>query len=132
MNDFLELTQGLLEKNDFEDKPNVLEDGDYIVEVNNIQKRTSQNGNEYVSVVLKITDGDATGRLIFDNVFFTAKTAEGNIKRIYKLAQMSNLELVTFTDIDSIVSFLTGIVGNTYNVSYAENNFHKVTYNAML
>lgn len=132
MNDFSELTKGLLKTKDFEEKPNTLETGEYIVEVNNVQKKISQKGNEYIGIVLKIVDGDCAGRLMFDNIFFTDKTAEGNIKRIYKLGEMSNLELVEFSDVDSIVTFLTDIIGKTYNVTYDDNSFHKVTYNSVL
>lgn len=132
MQDFLELTQGLLKNNDFEEKAPTIPDGDYTVELANVLKKTSQNGNEYISLVLKVTDGEYTNRTIYDNIFFTPKTAEGNIKRIYKLAEMSSVDLVPFTDVDSIVTFMTSMMGSNYNISYAENSFHKVTFNSIL
>ena len=45
MNDFLELTQGLIEKNDFEETEfQPLPNGEYRVKVANVEKKTSQSG----------------------------------------------------------------------------------------
>ena len=90
MNDFLELTQGLVETHNFEESSNFepIEAGTYRVQVSNVEKKVSQSGNEYISMVLEICDGDLTGRKIWNNLFFTAKTAENTIKRIYKQAEL--------------------------------------------
>ena len=82
MFDFLELTQGLIEKNDFEETEfQPLPVGDYRVKVANVEKKTSQSGNDYVSMVMEVIDGDFTGRNIYNNFFLSVKTAEASIKR---------------------------------------------------
>ena len=53
MNDFLELTQGLVETHNFEESSNFepIEAGTYRVQVSNVEKKVSQSGNEYISMV---------------------------------------------------------------------------------
>ena len=69
MNDFLELTQGLIEKNDFEETEfQPLPAGDYRVKVANVEKKVSQSGNEYVAMVMEVIDGEYTARNIYNNV----------------------------------------------------------------
>lgn len=130
MNDFLELTQGLIEKQDFE-PTNIFEDlpkGHYTVQVVNTEKRTSQNGNDYIGVTLEVCDGDLTGRKIFDNLFFTMKTAENTIKKIYKIAQMMNIPAETFNDVNDIVEFVKKFNTKNFEVEYDAEAFIKVHY----
>ena len=72
MNDFLELTQGLIEKNDFEETEfTPLPAGDYRVKIANVEKKTSQSGNDYVAMVMEVIDGEFTGRNIYNNFHLT-------------------------------------------------------------
>ena len=128
MNDFLELTQGLIEKNNFDEpefKP--LPAGEYRTKVVNVEKKTSQSGNDYVAMVLEVIDGDYTGRKIYNNYFLSVKTAEASIKRIYKMAEFAGIQLKPFTDVDSIVDFCNGFLDKCFVVAYDEEAFHKVS-----
>lgn len=130
MNDFLELTKGLVESHDFEETSNFepIEAGTYRVQVTNVEKKVSQNGNEYVSMVLEICDGDLTGRKIWNNLFFTAKTAENTIKRIYKQGELAGVEPRVFSDIDSIVEYCAEFINNVFEIEYDEEAFVKVKF----
>lgn len=127
MNDFLELTQGLIEKNDFEETEiQPLPAGDYRVKVANVEKKTSQSGNDYVGMVMEIIDGEYTGRNIYNNLHLTVKTAENSIKRIYKMAEFTGVTPVTFSDVDSIVDFCKELLDKCFEVEYNEEAFNKV------
>lgn len=128
MNDFLELTQGLIEKNNF-DEPEFqpLTAGEYRTKVVNVEKKTSQSGNDYVTMVLEIIDGDYTGRKIYNNYFLSVKTAESSIKRIYKMAEFAGIQPKVFTDVDSIIDFCNGFLYKCFVVAYDEEAFHKVS-----
>lgn len=130
MNDFLELTQGLIEKQDFEPTSNFEEvpNGTYRVQICNVEKRVSKSENEYIGVTLEICDGDLTERKIFDNLFFTMKTAENTIKKIYKMAQMIDLPVETFSDIDDITEYVKKFMTKTFEVAYDSEAFNRVSY----
>ena len=130
MNDFLELTQGLIEKNDFEETEfQPLPAGDYRVKVVNVEKKISQSGNEYVAMVMEIIDGDYTSRKIYNNFHLTVKTAEASIKRIYKMAEFAGITPTTFSDVDSIVTFCEQLLDKCFEVTYDEEAFNKVKVN---
>ena len=130
MFDFLELTQGLIEKNDFEEAEfTPLPAGDYRVKVANVEKKTSQSGNDYVSMVMEIIDGEFTGRNIYNNFHLTVKTAETSIKRIYKMAEFAGITPTTFTDVDSIVIFCKQMLDKCFEITYDEEAFNKVKVN---
>ena len=130
MNDFLELTQGLIEKNDFEETEfQPLPAGDYRVKVANVEKKISQSGNEYVAMVMEIIDGDYTSRKIYNNFHLTVKTAEASIKRIYKMADFAGITPTTFSDVDSIVTFCGQLLDKCFEVTYDEEAFNKVKVN---
>lgn len=130
MFDFLELTQGLIDKNDFEETElQPLPAGDYRVKVANVEKKTSQSGNDYVSMVMEIIDGDFTGRNIYNNFFLSVKTAETSIKRIYKMAEFAGITPTTFTDTDSIVAFCSQMLDKCFEVTYDEEAFNRVKVN---
>lgn len=129
MNDFLELTQNLIDNNNFEEeefKP--LPADNYRVTVKNVEKKTSQNGNDYVSMVLEIADGEYTNRNIWNNLFFTVKTAENTIKRIYKMAEMVDIAPKAFTDVDSIVDYCKEFIDKCFEIEYDEEAFVKVKF----
>lgn len=130
MNDFLELTKGLVEKQDFEETEfQALARGNYRVKVVNVEKKISQNsGNEYIGMTLEIVDGDYTGRKIFNNIFLTVKTAEASVKRIYKMAQLIDMAPEVFTDVDSIVEFCKKFVDKVFEIEYDEDAFNKVKF----
>lgn len=130
MNDFLELTQGLVETHNFEESSNFepIEAGTYRVQVSNVEKKVSQSGNEYISMVLEICDGDLTGRKIWNNLFFTPKTAENTIKRIYKQAELVDIEPKVFSDLDSIVAFCSEFINKVFEIEYDEEAFVKVKF----
>lgn len=135
MNDFLELTKGLVESKDFEEKSDFepVPKGTYRISVANVEKRNSKNsGNDYIGMALEIVDGELTERKIFDNFHFTAKTAENTIKRIYKMAQMVDIPAETFSTIDDIVEFCSKFVGKAFEVEYDEEAFHRVSYTKAL
>jgi len=130
MFDFLELTQGLIEKNDFEEAEfTPLPAGDYRVKVANVEKKTSQSGNDYVSMVMEVIDGEFTGRNIYNNLHLTVKTAENSVKRIYKMAEFAGITPTTFTDVDSIVTFCKQLLDKCFEVTYDEEAFNKVKVN---
>lgn len=130
MFDFLELTQGLIEKNDFEEAEfTPLPAGDYRVKVANVEKKTSQSGNDYVAMVMEVIDGEFTGRNIYNNFHLTVKTAEASIKRIYKMAEFAGITPTTFTDVDSIVAFCKQMLDKCFEVTYDEEAFNKVKVN---
>lgn len=130
MFDFLELTQGLIEKNDFEEAEfTPLPAGDYRVKVANVEKKTSQSGNDYVAMVMEVIDGEFTGRNIYNNFHLTVKTAEASIKRIYKMAEFVGITPTTFTDVDSIVTFCKQMLDKCFEVTYDEEAFNKVKVN---
>lgn len=130
MNDFLELTQGLIEKNDFEETEfQPLPAGDYRVKVANVEKKISQSGNEYVAMVMEIIDGDYTSRKIYNNFHLTVKTAEASIKRIYKMAEFAGITPTTFSDVDSIVTFCEQLLDKCFEITYDEEAFNKVKVN---
>ena len=130
MFDFLELTQGLIEKNDFEEAEfTPLPAGDYRVKVANVEKKTSQSGNDYVSMVMEIIDGEFTGRNIYNNLYLTVKTAENSVKRIYKMAEFAGITLTPCTDVDSVVTFCKQMLDKCFEVTYDEEAFNKVKVN---
>ena len=130
MNDFLELTQGLIEKNDDEETEfQPLPNGEYRVKVANVEKKTYQSGNEYVAMVMEIIDGDYTSRKIYNNFHLTVKTAEASIKRIYKMAEFAGITPTTFSDVDSIVTFCEQLLDKCFEITYNEEAFNKVKVN---
>ena len=130
MFDFLELTQGLIEKNDFEEAEfTPLHAGDYRVKVANVEKKTSQSGNDYICMVMEVIDGEFTGRNIYNNLYLTVKTAENSVKRIYKMAEFAGITLNPCTDIDSIVTFCKQMLDKCFEVTYDEEAFNKVKVN---
>lgn len=135
MNDFLELTKGLVESKDFEEKSDFepIPKDTYRISVANVEKRKPKdNDNYYIGMTLEIIDGELTERKIFNNLFFTAKTAENTIKRIYKIAQMCDIPAETFSTIDDIVEFCSKFVGKAFEVEYDEEAFHKVSFTKAL
>lgn len=127
MFDFLELTKGLIEKNDFnESEFQPLPVGNYLVKVVNVEKKTSQSGNDYVGMVMEIIDGEYNGRKIYNNLHLTPKTAENSIKRIYKMAEFVGITPVAFSDVDSIIDFTKNFIDLCFEVEYNEEAFNKV------
>lgn len=127
MFDFLELTKGLIEKNDFnESEFQPLPVGNYLVKVVNVEKKTSQSGNDYVGMVMEIIDGEYNGRKIYNNLHLTPKTAENSIKRIYKMAEFVGITPVAFSDVDSIVNFTKNFIDLCFEIEYNEEAFNKV------
>ena len=127
MFDFLELTKGLIEKNDFnESEFQPLPVGNYLVKVVNVEKKTSQSGNDYVGMVMEVIDGEYNGRKIYNNLHLTPKTAENSIKRIYKMAEFVGITPVAFSDIDSIIDFTKNFIDLCFEVEYNEEAFNKV------
>ena len=100
MNDFLELTQGLIEKNDFEE-----------------------------TEFQPLPAGDYTSRKIYNNFHLTVKTAEASIKRIYKMAEFAGITPTTFSDVDSIVTFCEQLLDKCFEITYDEEAFNKVKVN---
>ena len=96
--------------------------------MSNVEKKVSQNGNEYISMVLEICDGDLTGRKIWNNLFFTPKTAENTIKRIYKQAELVDIAPKVFSDLDSIVNFCSEFINKVFEIEYDEEAFIKVKF----
>ena len=130
MFDFLELTQGLIEKNDFEEAEfTPLPAGDYRGKVANVEKKTSQSGNDYICMVMEVIDGEFTGRNIYNNFHLTVKTAEASVKRIYKMAEFAGITPTTFTDVDSIVISCKQMLDKCFEVTYDEEAFNKVKVN---
>ena len=127
MFNFLELTKGLIEKNDFnESEFQPLPVGNYLVKVVNVEKKTSQSGNDYVGMVMEIIDGEYNGRKIYNNLHLTPKTAENSIKRIYKMAEFVGITPVAFSDVDSIIDFTKNFIDLCFEVEYNEEAFNKV------
>lgn len=127
MFDFLELTKGLIEKNDFnESELQPLPVGNYLVKVVNVEKKTSQSGNDYVGMVMEIIDGEYNGRKIYNNLHLTPKTAENSIKRIYKMAEFVGITPVAFSDVDSIIDFTKNFIDLCFEIEYNEEAFNKV------
>ena len=127
MFDFLELTKGLIEKNDFnESEFQPLPVGNYLVKVVNVEKKTSQSGHDYVGMVMEIIDGEYNGRKIYNNLHLTPKTAENSIKRIYKMAEFVGITPVAFSDVDSIIDFTKNFIDLCFEVEYNEEAFNKV------
>lgn len=127
MFDFLELTKGLIEKNDFnESEFQPLPVGNYLVKVVNVEKKTSQSGNDYVGMVMEIIDGEYNGRKIYNNLHLTPKTAENSIKRIYKMAEFVGITPVAFSDVDSIIDFTKNFIDLCFEIEYNEEAFNKV------
>ena len=127
MFDFLELTKGLIEKNDFnESEFQPLPVGNYLVKVVNVEKKTSQSGNDYVGMVMEIIDGEYNGRKIYNNLHLTLKTAENSIKRIYKMAEFVGITPVAFSDVDSIIDFTKNFIDLCFEIEYNEEAFNKV------
>ena len=127
MFDFLELTKGLIEKNDFnESEFQPLPVGNYLVKVVNVEKKTSQSGNDYVGMVMEVIDGEYNGRKIYNNLHLTPKTAENSIKRIYKMAEFVGITPVAFSDVDSIIDFTKNFIDLCFEVEYNEEAFNKV------
>lgn len=127
MFDFLELTKGLIEKNDFnESEFQPLPVGNYLVKVVNVEKKTSQSGNDYVGMVMEIIDGEYNGRKIYNNLHLTPKTAENSIKRIYKMAEFVGITPVAFSDVDSIINFTKNFIDLCFEIEYNEEAFNKV------
>lgn len=127
MFDFLELTKGLIEKNDFnESEFQPLPVGNYLVKVVNVEKKTSQSGNDYVGMVMEVIDGEYNGRKIYNNLHLTPKTAENSIKRIYKMAEFVGITPVAFSDVDSIIDFTKNFIDLCFEIEYNEEAFNKV------
>lgn len=127
MFDFLELTKGLIEKNDFnESEFQPLPVGNYLVKVVNVEKKTSQSGNDYVGMVMEIIDGEYNGRKIYNNLHLTPKTAENSIKRIYKMAEFVGITPIAFSDVDSIIDFTKNFIDLCFEIEYNEEAFNKV------
>ena len=110
MNDFLELTQGLIEKNDFEEPEfQPLPAGEYRTKVVNVEKKTSQSGNDYVAMVLAVIDGDYTGRKIYNNYFlYIVRNYSDNNNE--ELQIYRNDSLVTLLKLSEELKKLSGLL----------------------
>ena len=55
--------------------------GKYHVRVDSVESKNDKNGNEYFNVKYKITEGEFSGRFVWDGVFFSEKSL-GRLKLI--------------------------------------------------
>lgn len=129
MKDLLNLASELMandayKNNDYvERKP----DGKYLVNIDSIELRTSQKGNQWFKFKTTILDGEYAEQHFTVDWFLTEKTMERTIKDIMKLITSCGFELNTemFTSYETLEECLQSLVNQEIELTKktSKNNF---------
>jgi hypothetical protein len=129
MKDLLNLASELMandayKSNDYvERKP----DGTYLVNIDSIELRTSQKGNQWFKFKTTILDGEYAEQHFTVDWFLTEKTMERTIKDIMKLITSCGFELNTemFTSYETLEECLQSLVNQEIELTKktSKNNF---------
>lgn len=129
MKDLLNLASELMandayKNNDYvERKP----DGTYLVNIDSIELRTSQKGNQWFKFKTTILDGEYAEQHFTVDWFLTEKTMERTIKDIMKLITSCGFELNTemFTSYETLEECLQSLVNQEIELTKktSKNNF---------
>lgn len=129
MKDLLNLASELMandayKNNDYvERKP----DGVYLVNIDSIELRTSQKGNQWFKFKTTILDGEYAEQHFTVDWFLTEKTMERTIKDIMKLITSCGFELNTemFTSYETLEECLQSLVNQQVELikKTSKNNF---------
>lgn len=129
MKDLLNLASELMandayKNNDYvERKP----DGKYLVNLDSIELRTSQKGNQWFKFKTTILDGEYAEQHFTVDWFLTEKTMERTIKDIMKLITSCGFELNTemFTSYETLEECLQSLVNQQVELTKktSKNNF---------
>lgn len=129
MKDLLNLASELMandayKSNDYvERKP----DGVYLVNIDSIELRTSQKGNQWFKFKTTILDGEYAEQHFNVDWFLTEKTMERTIKDIMKLITSCGFELNTemFTSYETLEECLQSLVNQEIELTKktSKNNF---------
>lgn len=129
MKDLLNLASELMandayKSNDYvERKP----DGKYLVNLDSIELRTSQKGNQWFKFKTTILDGEYAEQHFTVDWFLTEKTMERTIKDIMKLITSCGFELNTemFTSYETLEECLQALVNQQVELTKktSKNNF---------
>ena len=129
MKDLLNLASELMandayKSNDYvERKP----DGKYLVNIDSIELRTSQKGNQWFKFKTTILDGEYAEQHFTVDWFLTEKTMERTIKDIMKLITSCGFELNTemFTSYETLEECLQALVNQQVELTKktSKNNF---------
>lgn len=129
MKDLLNLASELMandayKSNDYvERKP----DGVYLVNLDSIELRTSQKGNQWFKFKTTILDGEYAEQHFTVDWFLTEKTMERTIKDIMKLITSCGFELNTemFTSYETLEECLQSLVNQQVELTKktSKNNF---------
>lgn len=131
MEDLLSLATELMKDdnykkgNSFEEVP----DGDYICNIDKIELRESQNGNQYFSFTNTILEGDLTERKIFVNMFLSEKTIKRTFTNLMNLITSCGYDLdpTMFSDFDTLLECLQSLVDTRIEV-HKKTNGEYVNY----
>lgn len=124
MEDLLSLATELMEndnykKNDFAEVP----DGEYFCNIDKVELRESQSGNQYFSFTNTILDGEYAERKIFVNLFLTDKTIKRTFSSIMNLISSCgyDIDASMFADFDTLNDCLQTLVNNTITINKKTN-----------
>ena len=68
----------------------------YLAEIERVEEDTSQRGDDVLKLLLRVTDGDHAGAVIFDRLYFTEK-AMPRVKLLLKALGISTEESIEVT-----------------------------------
>ena len=79
--------------------------GDYLVEIEKCEAKTSSSGNDMLTMTFNVVEGDYAGRKIFDNYVLTEKA----------LWKLKSLFVALGEDVDGILEFdPSDLIGQTF------------------
>lgn len=111
---------------DFEKLP----DGEYACLLEDVSKKQSGSGNDYICIRFTVIDGEYTDRSIWVNYWFTDKTIERSIKLIRKLIFDFGYELPleAFETLETLAEALNSLAGNQATVKQSTSKSDYTNY----
>lgn len=138
MEDLLKIANELMENDNykkqgaFEEVP----DGNYLANLDKVELRESQSGNQYFSFTNTVLDGEFTERKIFINMFLTEKTIKRTFSSIMNLITSCGYEIdpSMFADYETLLGCLQNLVNSQLSITKKTNgefvNYHMEGVNA--
>lgn len=132
MEDLLKIANELMENDNYKKQGNFeeLPDGTYVCNLDKVELRESQSGNQYFSFTNTVVDGEYTERKIFVNMFLTEKTIKRTFSSIMNLITSCGYDLdpSMFGDYETLESCLQNLVNAQVTINKKTNgefvNYH--------
>ena len=127
MDELLDIAQKTMDKfnpeTDSADNYEEIPDGTYKCLLEEVTFKKSQNGTPNISFKYSILDGEYENRFLFDNHYFTVKTAEWQTKKVKQIAYRLGFELPqdTFSSFQHAAEVFNNMAGTQANIKKTTN-----------